>query len=371
MNIQVTQENLLKAVEVVVKGISGSSKTNPVLEGVCFSVVDENQVILRVCNDQHMTFETKLESTLLTKGEAFVVNGKKFSELVRKMPAGELILTASETSLTMASTVCELAVPVIAQTAFPEAQSIENGIEFDVSAAELQEAIHLTSFCICTDETRAIFTGYNLDITKDKLRISALDGYKVATTQISVAANSEVEGNITVPSKALNEVVKIISSDKDRSAGIVSITCSDKTVRFRSNETTVTVNTLAGKFIDCKKQFNLGEPMTAITVNKKAFLATIDRASSLGNDKKANVSLNINEKTTVTCHTELGKMNEKVNNKFSGEALKINFNSRYLFDTIQRIDEEEVTLQLYGSDKPVIIGSKKSKYLILPVRQNA
>jgi DNA polymerase-3 subunit beta len=69
---------------------------------------------------------------------------------------------------------------------------------------------------------------------------------------------------------------------------------------------------------------------------------------------------------------EVGENTNKLSAALSGEALKINFNYRYIIDSFQSILTDSVVLQFNGLDKPLIIrgvSDNQFLYLVMPMNK--
>ena len=113
---------------------------------------------------------------------------------------------------------------------------------------------------------------------------------------------------------------------------------------------------------------------TRLTVNKKQFIESIERAILLvkDNDKKP-VILSISEDVLeIKINSTIGSMNEDINITKEGFDLMIGFNPKFVIDALRVIDEEQITMYFMNSKAPCFIKDDAGKYtyLILPVNFN-
>ena len=59
---------------------------------------------------------------------------------------------------------------------------------------------------------------------------------------------------------------------------------------------------------------------------------------------------------------------EEVLIEYGGPELIVGFNPHYLIDVLKNINEESITLELTGADKPGVIRMGDYLYLVLPMR---
>ena len=95
MKIICEREKLLKAINSVVKGVA-TKTTMPILEGILIQTND-NEIKLTTY-DLEIGIEYIIESTVEKQGNT-VVNALMFSEIIRKLPDTEIIITLNENNL--------------------------------------------------------------------------------------------------------------------------------------------------------------------------------------------------------------------------------------------------------------------------------
>ena len=114
---------------------------------------------------------------------------------------------------------------------------------------------------------------------------------------------------------------------------------------------------------------------TKVTVNNAEFYHAIDRVSLLAREGGNNVirmSVNTDSVELSSNSPEVGTVNEDINTgNIEGEGLKISFNSKYMMDALKAINNEDVTIEFYGTMRPFTLKSSESDevvQLILPIR---
>ena len=113
-----------------------------------------------------------------------------------------------------------------------------------------------------------------------------------------------------------------------------------------------------------------------VTVNRNAFLNSIERASIVARNDRYNViKLDAKENVMqVSSKSEVGNVNENVTAILSGKDISIAFNGKYISEYLKLVNEEFVELNLNSPIDPCVVttvGSSDALYLVLPVRINA
>ena len=129
---------------------------------------------------------------------------------------------------------------------------------------------------------------------------------------------------------------------------------------------------LEGQFFNYRDIIR-NEHNTSFIVNKDEFRNSLERASLLAKEEKANlVKLSITDnKVIIRSNSEIGNVHEEVEGTQDGEDLNIAFNSRYILEGIKTIESDNIKLNFMGSLNPCIIDGLDDPnytYLVLPVR---
>ena len=112
---------------------------------------------------------------------------------------------------------------------------------------------------------------------------------------------------------------------------------------------------------------------TSVKVKKQEFQNSLERASLLAKEEKANlVKLSlVGDTLNIKSNTEVGNVFESIDADTDGEDVNIAFNSRYIIEGIKAIEDDEIKLNFMGSLNPCIINGVEEDdytYLVLPVR---
>ena len=161
MKIVCYKDNILKAINSVVKGVA-SKTTMPILEGILIQTNDDE--IKLTTYDLEIGIEYVIKCDVKEQGST-VVNAIMFSEIIRKLPDTEINISVNNNNLLEIE--CEGALYKLATMnpdEFPELPKIEveNSIEIEQNA--LKNMIRKTIFAVSSEESRPIFTGCLFEI---------------------------------------------------------------------------------------------------------------------------------------------------------------------------------------------------------------
>ena len=110
-----------------------------------------------------------------------------------------------------------------------------------------------------------------------------------------------------------------------------------------------------------------------LVVPSKDFISSIERVTSVSIDRREGVKLLLNKDNVQLSvnSANSGEGNEKIKANFNSENLNISFNSKYLIDIANELEDKNLKMNLKDSVSPVLIedsSDKNSYYVIMPMK---
>lgn len=359
--------NLNKAVGIVMKAVP-TRTTMSILE--CIIIDATTNAIKFIANDMELGIETIVEGEIIEKGRV-AIDAKIFSEIVRKLPDNEITIS---TDANYTSTItCEKSKFNIAGKSgedFSYLPVVLKEKSITLSQFELKETINQTIFSILMNDNNKLMTGELFEVKDSVLKIVGLDGHRIAIRNVRLNGNAD-DVKVIVPGKTLSELSKILSSDAE---AMVNIYFTNNHVLFEFDNTTVVSRLIEGEYFKINQMIST-DYETKISINKKDFIDSIDRANLLirEGDKKP-IIINITDGSLeVKINSTMGSLNEDIDINKEGKDIMIGFNPKFLLDALRVIDDETVDIYLVNPKSPCFIRDKNENYiyLILPVNFSA
>lgn len=367
MKIICTKSNLAKGVGIVSKAVP-SKTTMPILE--CILIDATASMIKLTANDMELGIETIIEGDIVQPG-MIALDAKIFSEIVRKLPDSEIVITTDDNDQTLIT--CEKAKFQIAGKSgsdFAYLPYIEKNESILVLQYTLKEVIRQTIFSIADTESNKLMTGELFEVEDHILKVVSLDGHRISIRKIELKASYDHK-KVVVPGKTLMEISKILSEDAESE---VQIYFAENHIVFEFDQTVVVSRLIEGEYFRIEQMLS-SDYETKVHINKKELLNCIDRATLLVKEgDKRPIIIQIGDDTMeLKIQSQLGSMDEEIFITKEGKDLLIGFNPKFLIDALRVIDDEEVTLYFMNSKAPCFIKDEKETYvyLILPVNFNA
>ncbi|MEK7850977.1 MAG: DNA polymerase III subunit beta, partial [Deltaproteobacteria bacterium] len=153
-----------------------------------------------------------------------------------------------------------------------------------------------------------------------------------------------------IPRKGAGELKRLIE-DGD---GDLMVSIKDNNGAFKMGNTLLTMRMIEGEFPDYRQVLPAKGEREA-KVNKGLLLKALKRVSTLSSEKSRGVKLSFSkgQLDVFTANPEIGEASESIDADFSGDEITVGFNARYLMETLNSIDEEEVKIEINDEFGPV------------------
>ncbi|WP_276356533.1 DNA polymerase III subunit beta [Cohnella caldifontis] len=376
MKLTILRHELNEAIQNVSKAVS-SRTTIPILSGIkieaSFTGITLTASDTDISIQSFIPIETA-EQTIATveRTGSVVLPAKFFVEMVKKLPHEEVHIDVGDRFQTMirsGSTDIQLA--GLDPEEFPVLPTLSEDQTVSVPGDLLRDMIRQTVFSVSTNEASPILTGVLWSLNEGTFKFVATDRHRLASRTAQVETQDVRFSNVVISGKTLSELAKIVP---DQNA-MVDIVVADNQVLFKLGNVLFFSRMLDGTYPDTSKII----PQTfktELVLNTRMLSDAIDRAYLLSREEKTNIvrlsTLENGDIEISSSSSEIGRVKEELDSvRWSGEPLKIAFNSKYMLDVLKVVDSEELFIGFTGAMSPIIIKPRDfdhSLHLILPYR---
>ena len=238
---------------------------------------------------------------------------------------------------------------------------------YTVPQATIREMLRKTAYAASQDDTRRTLKGVLMSFKDEKLTMVATDGRRLALVESELEFPKAAEKDIVLPSKAVAELQRSLSSEGD-----VSIMVKKSQICY-----TVASVQIYSKLMDDTypnyRQVIPKECAEQISIDRQLLLNALDRASVMTMDEAHSTKLifEANCLTVTSAASDIGEAKDEVPIKYAGEKIEIMFNPTYVMDPLKAIDDDEVTIGLNNGHSPAVIRcSIPFLYVLMPLRIN-
>lgn len=375
MKININRQYFIEQLNHCLKAISPRT-TLPILNGIKIDVKDDHMILTG--SDSEISIEITIpvevdneEVLEIHEAGAVVLSGRFFVDIIKKLSGNFVQLEtndAFQTKITASKSEFNLSGNNPDQ--YPLLPDVSDEESLVISASVLKNVINQTNFAVSLSETRPVLTGVHWQFDNDEITFTATDSHRLALRRLTGEQFNNDNSDAIIPGKSLTELNKIINDTDEE----VELHLSQNQVLFSYGNMRFISRLLEGNYPDTSRLFPENYE-TKVTVNNAEFYHAIDRVSLLAREGGNNVirmSVNTDSVELSSNSPEVGTVNEDINTgEIEGEGLKISFNSKYMMDALKAINNEDVTIEFYGTMRPFTLKSSESDevvQLILPIR---
>jgi len=371
MKLKIKQNKLMEHLNYAIKGIS-SKNLIPILNCIKFELTNEGLYLMSTDNEIAIkTFIDKSEIENIDELGEIVVSGKYIYDIIRKLPNDIInIEELIDSKLNIYTSNSSFTLNCNNANEFPSLELEEKSNPIIINKRIFKNIINQTIFATSNQESRPVLTGINFKINNDELICTATDSYRLAKKVVKLNESVDEEVNIIIPTKNLNELVRMFTDDDDN----IEMHIFSNKVIFKFGSIIMLSRIINGTYPDTSKLIPT-EFLLNIKVKLNEFYNSIDRASLLTNENDKNtIKLESKENMIIVSSNipEIGNVEEKLEGiKDNNENIKIAFSSKYMMEALKSLDCEEIVLMFNGEIKPIIVKNPESDdliQLILPIR---
>ncbi|MDE6476250.1 MAG: DNA polymerase III subunit beta [Erysipelotrichaceae bacterium] len=371
MYFKISKKQFFNTLSIVSRAISTFSPL-PAFSGIKIEAFLDHLILTG--SDSDISIQAKLDTNeeyLLEIKDtgSVVIEAKYILDIVRKIDSDDIEVEIIDGLLTKISGhSAEFKINGMSVNEYPSIDFTKPTESFTLEGEKLRTMILQTSFATSDKETRPVLTGVNFECKDTLLQCVGTDSYRLARKYITL--DKSLHFNVTIPSRSLNEISKIIESED------VEIAVNDKKVQFLFDNILIQTRLIDGIYPETSRLIPQSFDYQ-LTIDSKDLLDAIDRASFIKNDGVSVIKFSLDEKECVLSSksVEVGSSTEILSSaSFEGNTLEISCNGRYVFDAIKYLNGSLVKFSFCGDMKPFIIQTINDDsvlQLILPVRTYA
>lgn len=376
MKLICSQSDLSANISLVSRAVP-SRPTHPVLANILLQADKKTNQVTLTAFDLSVGISTTFTAEVLKDGQ-IALPAKILTDIITKLPVGDITLYDQEGEgegggmiVTLKPNKGKYQVRAMSADEFPELPTIDNVEAITVKSSKLIEGLKGTLFATSSDELKQVLTGVHLTLNQESLEFAATDGHRLSVVQAENDGFRDCETKVTVPTKALRELQKMLGSGPEET---VDIYIDQGQVVFDLGNKKLTSRTLEGMYPTywqlIPKQFE-----RTVTVERKQFIAILERVAVLAEQKNNIVKANIdsaNQEIILSCESQdVGSAVESVPAQISGEDIQVAFNVKYLMEGLKEIPSSEIQININQELTPVIftpLSGFKMTYLAMPVQ---
>ena len=359
-------------------GAVSNKNTIAAVEGILL-ITNGDDACTLISFDLEKGFRTKIPAKVEESG-SYIINGGRFSQIVKTMPEGELKLSVDHKLMVKISAGrSEFELSAMEGSDFPTMPEFKSNVKFKVKQGILRSMITKTAFAVAQNETRAVLNGAYFTFSNDSVKVVACDGNRLAIREQRCEINSVTDeapkASFILPGKTLMELLKLFKNDDED----VTVTVTRRNAVFEIEGLLFFSRIIDGEYLDYSKFIPISSKIHA-AVDTEKFIRSLERAFLVSEDRtlgqtKSYVKCTFNENILkISSVSANGRVYDEIQISGVESDIEIGFNCRYLLEALRACGTEKVLCEMNTPLSCMVIKPSdgytddKFLYLVLPIR---
>ncbi len=304
-------------------------------------------------------------------GEA-VIPADKLNQIVRACDDPTLTLETADHTTNIKGANSHFKVFGYDPKEFPPVREFgDAAVDTEIPASTLSKLVARTLFAAASEHSRYAINGVLFDREKDKLRLVATDGRRLAMAQ---GPCTNASGNDTssciIPIKTLQLLNKVMPDDDT----VVRMALDDGQVLIQVGEgdaaPVISSNLVEGAFPPFEDVIPRDQDKKA-SFDAQSLASAVRRAALLTNEESRGVRLTFEDGglTLTSRAPEMGEAEIHLDvEDYQGDSIMIGFNPAYVTDALKVLEHDQVIFELKAPNKPGVLRMGTDfMYVLMPV----
>jgi len=370
MKISIEKNNIFKSLSHV-QSIVEKKNTIPILSNILLEAKSSSLIL--TATDMDISITEKISCTVIDEG-AVTVPAHTLYDIIRKIPdENEIEFIANDgKKFSIRSGNSKFSLSCLPKEDFPIIDIDKLSNEFLIESKVFLKLLDKTKFAISNEETRYFLNGIYLHKKnindKDSLSLVATDGHRLAKIDQDFPKGLIDIPGVIIPKKTINELCKLLSDSNDE----VTINLDPNKIIFYIGSTVLISKLIDGNFPEYERVIPKNND-NIVTLDKNMFSEAVDRVSTITSERSRAIKLRVLKNLINMTSTDLenGSASEDIVSEYQGEEIEIGFNSKYILEMINHLEDEKILLKFSDSMSPVIASESSSNntvYVLMPMR---
>jgi len=255
---------------------------------------------------------------------------------------------------------------------FPPFPKSEGKDTFDIDVAVLEMGIRQTVFSTNPEDPRAFMGGVlvKMEKTKSDIKFVATDGHRLAFRRFTVEGASIPDRQLIVPTRTLGELLRVMGDAKDKK---VTVTVEPKSISFSAGDVFIVSRLVEADYPKFEKVIP-ERSEGSCRVNRVRMQGAVKGASIMASSKENRGLIEINvtdESIRFSSSTQdVGSANEELEITKKGRDIRVAFNSKYILDFLNAVEDDEVVFEYNGELDPGLFHTDMPDYtyVLMPIK---
>ena len=366
MEFSISQKELLECLNHF-QSVVERRNTIPILSNL--KIIAEDGTLSITATDLGIELTEKLNAKIDKNGST-TIPSQLFFDIVRKIPERLEIKIKKDDKSQVVYVLfgkSQFSIPTLPIDDFPLMDESKFDVNLELKSSELKELINNCKFCMGLDESRPYLNGIYFHVSGEKISTVSTDGHRLSKSTLNQKYDNSFDG-VIVPKKTVLEISKILDEFDLK----VNLSFSKTRLKVDLDKIKIISKLINSSFPDYESVIPKDNDQI-MTVDCKSFAETIDRVSTISNEKFRTVKFDISENTCIVSSfgTDKSVGTENFAVDFQGTGVSINFNARYILDVLSLMKAGKVKFYFSKNTAPTVLECetlKNSIFLIMQMR---
>lgn len=365
MKILCAQEHIRTALSKADR-LTGSHTTLPVLAGVHITA-KEGKVVVRATN-----LDVGVEITVPAKVEkegVVVIPSRILVGVISSLKGDTVTLEEVKGNVRISTERSKTLVKTLPNDEFPSLPHIDGKNSFSIKTDDLADGFRSVAYAASTSTVKPELASVLMYGEQGAVVFVATDSFRLAERKINVGQGAEFD-RILIPSKNIVDMVRVFEDVE----GMLTVTFNENQIMLEMDGVYLTSRLIDSTFPDYK-QIIPKSATTNVTILKTDLLDTLKKTHLFaGKFNQVNFSIDPKNKMfkVSSQSADVGEHTDVVDATIEGDALDINFNYRYILESLQSFTTDSLHLELSGAGRPMVLKSVPESgflYLVMPMNR--
>ncbi len=364
MEFRIQKSEFIRGLRLA-QSIADRKSTMPMLANVLLRTVGKTKLLV-AATDLNVSLSAELKSTNAAEG-GITVNAKSLHDIVTSLPGDELTLKRADNSWAeIKAGKVNYRVVGMPDRDFPKVPDHREAPFSDVEAAVLREMIDRTLFSVCNDETRFHLNGVLFESSGSKARMVSTDGHRLSKVERNLPGGPQLTAGVIIPKKGLLEIKRVLD-------GATSARLAVKTpyVFLQADDLVLAVKLIDAQFPPYE-QVVPKEHKRTLVIDRHQLIDALKRAQLMSSETRGvKFAMDSGKLTVASDNPDVGEVREELEADFTGEAVAIGFNPKYVIELLGQMTSDQVGLELGGELDPGLfrpLGADEYLGVVMPMR---
>lgn len=362
MKFTIQKSEFIRGLQLV-QPIVPSHSTIPILYNVLLAA--EKDKIVLFATDLSISLKCALQASVAKAGSSSF-NAKKLFNLALELPHenAEFHIEEKDRAVIESGRFSSKLLGISAED-FPPLPPMKTDKSFTIDQALLKDMLQKTVYAVSADESRLILNGVLMSVKDRKIIMVATDGRRLALVEKEVELPEERKIDFVIPSKTINELIKILQED-----GTVKISLTQNMASFEMEKCTIVSKLIEGVYPNYH-QVIPSQCDERITTEREGLLNALRRTTIISSDRNPSVKLIVskNQLQVFSANAEGEEASEQMPIKYSGKTISMVFNPNYMMDPLKALNSDEIIIEFTDELSPAVIKSNVPFiYVLMPLR---